>query len=242
VKTWQILTVGTAALVAVLLLPLYESLLAGVGAIVVVVGLGFGLHLRRDVFYVRTTARLSDPDGNLSLQHDQLAVKVEPARLWVLFLPTSLAVAFLVVTAANGTLWKFSLVNLIFSEYAYALIITGRLLLFLVTAALSIWISERWVLTDADATSAKSLSATGGRVSFTFEDRSGGNCGGESVYFGLVRPVALARLVLHNVRKPELNNIGMGLLFHRLIILGQGLTDLDEQTAAANTVLAETAP
>ena len=51
---------------------------------------------------------------------------------------------------------------------------------------------------------------------------------------------ALATIVFHNVRKPELNKIAMGFLFHRLMILGRGVTDLDKQTAAAQTALAET--
>ena len=72
------------------------------------------------MFYVRTTVRLCDADGNLALEHDYLAVKVELARLWLLFLPTFLAVGFLVVSSAGGILWKFSLLNTIFSsEYGY---------------------------------------------------------------------------------------------------------------------------
>jgi hypothetical protein len=50
----------------------------------------------------------------------------------------------------------------------------------------------------------------------------------------------LATIVFHNARKPELNKIAMGFLFHRPIILGRGVTDLDKQTANAQAVLAET--
>jgi hypothetical protein len=64
--------------------------------------------------------------------------------------------------------------------------------------------------------------------------------GGDCLYFGLVRPHELATIVFHNVRTPELNKIAMGFLFHRLIILGRGVTELDKQTAVAQTVLAET--
>jgi hypothetical protein len=77
-------------------------------------------------------------------------------------------------------------------------------------------------------------------VTFMFVDRSGGYYGGEAFAFGLVRPAALARLVLYNVRKPNLNKIGMGLLFHRLVIVGRGVTDLDQETAAVHTILAPT--
>jgi hypothetical protein len=64
--------------------------------------------------------------------------------------------------------------------------------------------------------------------------------GGYCYHFGLVRPMQLATIVFHNARKPELNKIAMGFLFHRPIILGRGVTDLDKQTANAQAVLAET--
>jgi hypothetical protein len=180
-----------------------------------------------------------DADSNLACEHEQLAVKVELARLWLLFLPTSLAVAFLVVTAAKGTLWRVGLLDWV--ENGYALLIFNRIVLFLIVGALSIWISERWVLRDADACSARTVAVDEGRVSFMFVDRSGGYYGGEGWHFGLVRPPELATLVLYSTRKPEVNKIGMGVLFHRFIIIGRGLTDLDQQTAAARTALAETA-
>src|ERR1700730_12846049 len=36
------------------------------------------------------------------------------------------------------------------------------------------------------------------------------------------------------------NRIAMGLVFHRLIVLGRGVTDLDKQTVTDQTALAET--
>lgn len=44
---------------------------------------------------------------------------------------------------------------------------------------------------------------------------------------------------LYDARKPELNRIVMGFLFHRLIVLGRGVTDLVKRTAAAQAALAE---
>jgi hypothetical protein len=244
-KMWQIFVVGAAAVVAALLLPLYESVIAGVGAlaVVAVVALGFSLRPRKEVFYVRTTVRFADHDRNLCLEHNRLAVKVELARLWLLFVPTFLALAFLIVTAANGTVWKFSLLDRFLSDYSYhgyVFLMICRMLLFVVVGALSLWISERWVIRDAEACSARSVKVRDGRVSFMFVDQRGGYYGGEGFPFGLVRPAALARLVLYKIAKPELNKIGMGLLFHRLVIVGSGLTDLDHETVAAHTVLAET--
>jgi hypothetical protein len=133
---------------------------------------GFLSAPRRDVFYVRATLRCPDLDGNLSLEHDQLAVKVELARLWLLFLPRSLAVAFLVVTAANGTIWKFNLLARMFAgEPSYVLLIILSLALPLGLATLWAWISERWVLRDTEPCNADSVTIGNGWVSFAFADR-----------------------------------------------------------------------
>ena len=65
--------------------------------------------------------------------------------------------------------------------------------------------------------------------------------GGDCTYFNLIHSRELSSIVFHNVRTPELNRIAMGFLFHRLIILGRGVTDLDKQTTEAQIVLAEMA-
>ena len=99
---------------------------------------------------------------------------------------------------------------------------------------------------DAEACSVRSFQmSTGrfgrvGRVSYLFMGEHGEYYGGDCLYFGLVHPRELATIVFHNVRNPDLNKIAMGFLFHRLIVLGRGVTDLDKQTAAAQTALIET--
>jgi hypothetical protein len=239
----RILLPGVAMLAAVLLFTPYEAVLEGVVAIAIIaaVVLGFLLHPRKEVFYVRTTVRLCDADGNLALEHDYLAVKVELARLWLLFLPTFLAVGFLVVSSAGGILWKFSLLNTIFSsEYRYIAFCILHALPVIVVVFLLSWIRERWVMRDAEACSARSYSVANRTVSYLFMGECGEYYGGYGYHFGLVRPMQLATIVFHNARKPELNKIAMGFLFHRPIILGRGVTDLDKQTANAQAVLAET--
>jgi hypothetical protein len=117
----RILLLGLAMLAAIFLSTPYEPVLEVVVALafVVAVLLGFLLHPRKEVFYVRTTVQLRDPDRNPILEHDHLAAKAELTRLWLLFLPTLLAVGFLVVSSASGSLWKFSFLNSIFkTEYA----------------------------------------------------------------------------------------------------------------------------
>ena len=239
-KTWQIFGVGVLAAVALWAFPLYQSFIAGVAAITVIgiVAAGFYLCPRKDVFYVRTTVWRMDVDRNLSAEHEQLAVKVELARLWLLFVPTALAVSFLVLTAVNGTLWSTGVFDWV--ERNYVFLIIDRIAVALIVVALPIWINERRVLRDADACGARRLSVDNGYVGFSFVDRSGEIYAGEGFRFGLVRPPELATVVLYCTRKPELNNIGMCLLFHRLIIIGRGLTDLDKAGVTARAILAET--
>lgn len=248
----KVLLVGVAMLAAMLLFTPYEAVLEGVIAIIFVaaVVLGFLLHPRKEVFYLRTTIRLSDPDGNQALEHDYLAVKVELVRLWLLFLPTLLAVGFLVVSSGSGILWDFSLLNTIFSsKYGFIAIQVLHVPPLIVLVLLWAWVSERWVMRDAEACPARSFSVTSRegwrvrrvrRVSYAFIDEHGEYYGGYSFYFGLVHPLQLATVVFHNVRKPEVNRIAMSFLFHQLIILSHGVTDLDKQTVAAQKALAET--
>src|SRR5690348_3952833 len=104
-KSWQIFAAGTAGIVAALMLPTYESILAALAAIamVAVVLCGFLLHPRKEIFYLSTTMVVSEPDYPVCVDRDRIAVRVEVARLWLLFLPTVAAIGFLVVTSAKGT-------------------------------------------------------------------------------------------------------------------------------------------
>ena len=250
-SAWAVLVVVVVLAGALLFTP-YEAFLEGVIAIVMVTAAlaGFLMHPRREVFYVRTALPVIDPDRNKFLEHDLLAVRVELVRLWLLFVPTVLAVASLVFFAAGGPM-QFSFLNWLFSSrYAPIAILFLQyppLLVLLLTAA---WIDERRVLRDAEACSARSYSISqaqvgrAGRVSYLFMGEHGEYYGGDCfcLYLGLVQPHELATIVFHNVRKPELNKIAMAFLFHRLTVLGRGVTDLDKQTAAAQTALAETTP
>ncbi|MFZ0884119.1 MAG: hypothetical protein WAN14_12030 [Candidatus Acidiferrales bacterium] len=239
----RILLFGVAMLAAVLLFTPYESVLEGVVAIVIIaaVVLGFLLQPRKEVYYVRTTVQPRQPNRVPVLEHDFLAVKVELTRLWLLFLPTFFAMGFLVVFSASGILWKSSLLNTLFStEYAYVAFYVCNALVVAVPLLLAVWIRERWVMRDAEACSAQSCTFGKRSVSYMFIGERGEYYGGYCYNFGLVHPMQLATIVFHNVRKPELNRIAMGFLFHRLTILGRGVTDLNKQTVDAQAVLAET--
>lgn len=239
----RVFLLGVALLAALLLFTPYESFLEGVvaGVMVVAVLVGFLIYPRREVFYVRTAVTRVDADRKQTVERDSLAVRVELARLWLLFLPTALAVAFLVFFAVGGPM-KFSVLNWAFSRQ-YSLVVVSACMLevlsLLVIVLLSAWISERRVLRDAEACSARSFSVSGadsegiGRVSYLFMGEHGEYYGGDCMRFGVSLPYALATIVFHNVRKPELNKIAMGFLFHRVIVLGRGVTDLDKQTQTA---------
>ena len=243
--------VAVVALVAgVLLFTPYEAFLEGAIALAIVVAaiVGSLMHPRREVFYVRTAVRLIDADRRQALEHDFLAVKVELVRLWLLFVPTFLSVAVLVFFAAHGPA-RFSYLNWFFSSpYIFIVVPFCEYMPLLVLVMLVAWIDERRVMRDAEACSASSLSIDlaragwAGQISYAFVGEHGKYYGGDCLYFGLPHARELATIVFHNVRRPELNKIMMGFLFHRLIIMGRGVTDLDQQTAAAQTALVETAP
>jgi len=175
-------------------------------------------------------------------------VRADLVRLWLLFVPTFLAASILMFFAAGGPT-KFSYLNWVFSSrYSYLVFAFCQYPPLLVLVLLSAWIDERRVMRNADACGATSFSVFRaraewvGRVSYAFRGKHGEYYGGDCSYFGFPHPRELASVVFHNVRKPELNKIAMGFLFHRFIILGRGVTDLDKQTAAAQAALVGTTP
>jgi hypothetical protein len=170
-----------AILAAVLLFTPYEAVLEGIIALVVVAAavVGFAMHPRTEVFYVRTSVRLIAADRSQAIEKDLLAVRVEVARLWLLFAPTILAVAFLVFFAAGGPT-KFSFLNWIFTlRAAYLAFLVCQYPPLLVLLLLWEWIAERRVMRDAEACSARSFSihptraARFGRVSYQFMGEHG---------------------------------------------------------------------
>src|SRR5579863_742050 len=60
--------------------------------------------------------------------------------------------------------------------------------------------------------------------------------------FHLVPPSELSRIVFYNPQDPDTNKIAMAFLFHRLVVLGRGVTDLNVQTVEAQEALAEIRP
>jgi hypothetical protein len=155
-------------------------------------------------------------------------------------------IAFLLITFANGTTWKFSLWNSGFMATfleagPYPVFLLCRVLLAVVIGLLSTWVSERWVLLDADACSADSVSHMAGRLLYSFRNRAGEYYGGEGFPLGLARSRQLATIVLYSVARPDLNKMAICCLFHRLVIVGRGVTDLDKATTSARSATVQSA-
>ncbi|MGE0407498.1 MAG: hypothetical protein AB7O65_14485 [Candidatus Korobacteraceae bacterium] len=233
-KAWQIFALGLLGLVLLFFWTLYEAFIAAVAALIVVavVAFGFLLRPRKDVFYIPTTIYLDDED-DFKVEHGHIAMRVELARLWLLFVPTFSALAFLVLTTTKGTIWNFPLLDS-FWENGSAFLVVSRYFLLAVFFLLSTWVSERWVLRDADACNTGSVSGWTGQVSYSFVDRSNEYYGGVGLSFGLVRDPELATIVLYSIRNPAHNKIAMCCLFHRFIVIGRGITDLDEATVGSH--------
>src|SRR5260370_42550764 len=100
------LFLGVVVLAGLLLFSPYEAFLEGFIAFVIVaaVVVGFLMYPRTEVFYVRTAVPLIDPDRKKFLEHDLLAVRVDLVRLWLVVLPTPLAVASRMFFPAGGPL------------------------------------------------------------------------------------------------------------------------------------------
>jgi hypothetical protein len=246
-KAWQIFLVGTIGAVALFSVHAYESALAGMAALAIVAAVIVGFCLRpcKEIFYLRTTVPLPEPDYAVVVEHNQIAVRVELARLWLLFIPTFAAVAFLLVTCASGITWKIGLLD----DYSmlnwlnlgpYPILLFFRFLVIGVIGLLTAWMSERSVLRDASACNADSVYVYKKRIAYSFRDPHGEYYGGEGIRLGSTRSPQLRTVVLYRTGKPRLSKIEMCCLFHRLVIVGRGLTDLDKPTVATHRV--ETQP
>ncbi len=228
-RAWQILLVGILALIAIAFLPSYQSVLIASVALVIfgLVLFGFLLRPHPEVLHLRTTTMTYDWQLRPCVEHDQIAIKVEICRLWMLFVPTFVAVACLLSLAVSGTA---------FLNYGWEGIVAVAMsppywiLSLVLVTLISAWIRERWTLRNAKACSATQIVRRGARVSYCFVDSSGEFFGDSGINFTCPKPPQLATIVLYRADQPEFNRIASGCLFHRLVIVAHGITDLDEHT------------
>lgn len=228
---------------AAFFVPSYHSLFAGAGALAILaaVVIGFAVRPRDEIFYVRTTT-FAPASAHLSTEYDCLAVRVEVGNLWLLFLPTVGAVAVLLLIFARGSGWWLVFWNLrplqVALENAALFVIQAfDLLLLGVIGLLSRWLSERWMLRDAEACSANSTYGSKGRVYYSFKDSAGGYFGGYGFPITRDYPRELATIVLYSASNPDLNRLSQCCLFHGLTVVGRGVADLDEATVAGASTL-----
>jgi hypothetical protein len=245
---WKLFLVALYVLALAFLFTPVESILEVTIALGLVVAaiVGFALHPSKEVYYVRTSRHLYDSNGEEQVEYDFIAVRVELVRLWLLFLPTTFAVMFLVFSAANGVCCNFSVLNWIFDSPFAAVMFYGAQaihgLVVFVIVMLQAWVSERWVLRNAEASSTDSFRRRQWGVTYAFLDERGSMYGGDCVDFHLVPASALSTIVFYDRQNPDVNKIAMAFLFHRLVVLGRGVTDISMQTVEAQEALAEMRP
>jgi len=241
-KNWRVLAFGVAGFAIFVLLPFHEHIFAAVAAILIIAGalLGFLWQPASEIFYVQTLVFV-EGSGHRAMRRDRVAVKAELARLWLLFLPTITAVGLLLTIFARGAGWWGIFWNIkpiqvflengaIFGLWSLDAFLAGVILL------LSAWLSERWVLRNADACSAKSLRKDGRRMYYGFQDSAGEWYGGYGFPFSKNYPRQLGAIVFYRADAPQQNKIAMCCLFHRFAILGRGVREFDEANVAEYSV------
>lgn len=75
----------------------------------------------------------------------------------------------------------------------------------------------------------------GGYVTYAFTLPNGEFYGGEGATFQF-RPRELVTLVLYDIKNPDANLIVMSCVFHRLKVIGRGVTDLEAAKTSASLV------
>ena len=210
----------------------YPMLVAfyALGIIIAIVA-GFLLRPLRDVVLVRTTLPFSSPVPSRSVKHDQVALRVEITRLWLLFLPTFAALAFFVVVSVNGLDW--------WNSVAYSLVFVAQIVTLNV---LSTWVIERSVLRDATACFADYLAEKRNWLRYAFKDDTGGYYGGTALRFVQIDSREIRGIVIYKALNPDSNKIASAFLFHRFKIIGRGLPEFDESTASQKSVRVQVVP
>lgn len=225
-KGWQFCALGFAALgVFFLVYGLGLLSTAAVAILVLVaVGAGFSIRPKREVFRVQTKAYALGPGGQRQLQNTDMVVSLEVQRLWLLFIPTFSATAFLILLLTNRQLVDSAVAWLqAFSDLGYqpsALLLYGAIVSgYAVLGIVSRWMGERWMLYNAAATGAASLIRQGPHLNYHFKDSRQGYYGGTCSMMRKVPASPLSVVVLYREENPELNRLAIACVFHRLVVV-----------------------
>jgi hypothetical protein len=238
-KNWRVVLFGVAGFSIFVLLPFHEHIFAAAGAILIIsaVVIGFLWHPASEIFYAETLIFVGGT-SHRAIRRDRIAIKVELSRLWLLFLPTIIAVGILLTIFSRGAgwwgiFWNVKPIQLFlensgpFALWLLDVFLGGVILL------LSAWLSERWVLRKADVCSARSVTKDRRRILYGFQDKSGGYYGGVGFPFSKNYPLQLGAIVFYRSNAPQQNKLAICCLFHRFEVVGRGVKDFDETSVAA---------
>jgi hypothetical protein len=129
---------------------------------------GFAMQPSKDVCYLRTRTLRGRVGEAATPEHDCVAIRLELVRLWLLFIPTMFAVAFLVISSASGKFAGASLLNRVANlphsfPAAVPIFQLATYVPMAVVAILWLWVSERWALRSVEACSAAHCEKRGKR-------------------------------------------------------------------------------
>lgn len=237
-KTWQILVFGSIAIAGIFLLMGFWVFGGVVIAMLMVAAVIFGFMLQPDRDSWRVIAKSyrvregRDSELDLYAAEDLLTFRADITRLWLLFIPTVIAVSGLVVATARGNWAGVEPEPL---EPSYWTFWIGRFFVTAVAGILGTWVFERWLLRRADACHVRggNVSRISEKPAFSYYFVVNGDYYGGSSF-----PIA------PNRKSPELNGIVMyrrddpdqsrlipAFLFHQFDVVARGIEDLENARA-----------
>jgi len=233
-KPWQIMAVGLVGLcVALGLLPLLQSVGALVAAVIAIAMIatviaGFMFVPDRDSWTVWITQYsfaegLDEEEFDLHSTQEPIAIRVEVARLWLLYVPTIVAVGFLMLLAARG-IGGFDL-----SKYfSYPFLLVMRWGPALVWFLVGSWVYERWLLRRAEAAQAQwSRHGNEEAVAYYFIVKQEYYSGWDFPLFSYSKEPALGAVVMYRRGRAERNHLVAAFVFHRFTVIARGVQDLE---------------
>jgi hypothetical protein len=239
-SSWQILVIGVVG-VAVLFIVLGWVAFGGLivaGLMLAAVVTGFCFRPDRDAWRVSlTTYSFREGAGftvDVDASKDVIAFRGFIVRLWLLFVPTCIAVAWLVIVSALG-IWGPVDFHFDALSSSYWVFMALRFVIAAIAAILSTWLYERWLLNRADACQIKrgsarpSSSGLGFSYYFTVD---GEYYGGHDMPMSARRESRqLAQIVLYRRTNPDQSRRVPAFIFHQFDIVGRGVEDLENARA-----------
>lgn len=235
VKSWQIFLVGAVVLIVLFAGQAHFRYAPVILAALMIAVILAGFLLVPDCdhwkVWMKTYDFAEDEEETVSLysSHEPIAVQAQVANLWLLYLPTMLAVGYLLLASARGV------PQLRIEELApYPVIFILRLGVAAVWVLLSSWGYERWVLRRAAAAQIAGTAALHEYMVGYYFRVEKDVYGGESFpWRSYDRNRVLRRTVMFRRDRPERNLLIPGFIFHRFEIAARGVQDLEKARESA---------